>query len=130
MKAPCHPTKSGSERSDGERHDRQGPQGIFSTDDGIVLPLPDSVSRPSGTEAIYGIRPEYFTMSPTGSGIPARIVVIEPLGPETQLTATVGGQTVVTMFHERISVQPDETIWLQPQADRVCLFDTAGRRMT
>ncbi|MER8854716.1 sn-glycerol-3-phosphate ABC transporter ATP-binding protein UgpC [Mesorhizobium australicum] len=103
---------------------------VFKTSDGIMLPLPGSVSRPSGIEAIYGIRPEYFSLAPTGSGIPAGIVVVEPLGPETQVTAIVGGQTVVTMFHERINVQPDETIWLELQANRVCLFDPVGRRLT
>ncbi|MER9455534.1 sn-glycerol-3-phosphate ABC transporter ATP-binding protein UgpC [Mesorhizobium sp. M0478] len=110
------------------RFDSADGQPVFITDAGIVLPLPDNVSRPSGTEAFYGIRPEYFTIAPTGSGIPAGVLVVEPLGPETQVTASVGGQTVVTMFHERINVQPDDMIWLRVQPNRVCLFDTAGRR--
>ncbi|ESZ54088.1 sn-glycerol-3-phosphate ABC transporter ATP-binding protein UgpC [Mesorhizobium sp. L103C131B0] len=110
------------------RFDSADGQPVFITDAGIVLPLPDNVSRPSGTEAFYGIRPEYFTIAPIGSGIPAGVLVVEPLGPETQVTASVGGQTMVTMFHERINVQPDDMIWLRVQPNRVCLFDTAGRR--
>ncbi|MER8764775.1 MULTISPECIES: sn-glycerol-3-phosphate ABC transporter ATP-binding protein UgpC [unclassified Mesorhizobium] len=102
---------------------------VFMADGGAILPLPDSVSRPSGMEAVYGIRPECFTIAPPGSGIPAQVIVVEPLGPETHVTASVGGQTVVTMFHERINVQPDETIWLRLQANRVCLFDTTGGRL-
>ncbi|MBM7044031.1 MULTISPECIES: ABC transporter ATP-binding protein [Rhizobium] len=112
------------------RFDGDGGQPMFRMNDGTLLPLPDGVSRPSGTEAVYGIRPEYFTISPTGIGIPARVVVVEPLGPETQVTATVGEQTIVTVFHERLTIEPDDTIWLQPRAERVCLFDTNGRRLT
>lgn len=89
------------------RFDGATGRSVFKTNDGIVLPLPGSVSRSSGTEAFYGIRPEYFTISPASSGIPARIVVVEPLGPETQVTVAVGTRTVVTMFHDRISLQPD-----------------------
>lgn len=86
------------------RFDSATGRSVFKTNDDIVLPLPGSVSRSSGTEAIYGIRPEYFAIALAGSGIPARIVVVEPLGPETPVTASVEEQTVVTMFHERINV--------------------------
>jgi multiple sugar transport system ATP-binding protein len=112
------------------RFDGDSGQPMFRMNDGTLLPLPDGVSRPTGTEAVYGIRPEYFAISPTDTGIPARVVVVEPLGPETQVTATVGEQTIVTVFHERLTIEPDDTIWLQPRAERVCLFDTNGRRLT
>ena len=112
------------------RFDSVGGRSMFRMNEGTLLPLPDSVSRPAGTEAVYGIRPEYFAISPTDTGIPARVTVVEPLGPETQVTATVGEQTIVTVFHERLTIEPDDTIWLQPRAERVCLFDTNGRRLT
>ena len=111
------------------RFDSTGGRSTFRTNDGIILPLFDGFPGPSGVEAIYGIRPEYFTISAESNGIPARVVVVEPLGSQTQLTATVGEQTIVTVFHERLEIQPDETIWLQPRTDRVCLFDASGRRM-
>lgn len=111
------------------RFDSAGGRPVFKTNDGVTLPLSDDVPSPSGVEAIYGIRPEYFTISAEGTGIPARVVVVEPLGSQTQVTATVGAQTIVTVFHERLEIEPDETIWLQPRTERVCLFDAGGRRM-
>jgi multiple sugar transport system ATP-binding protein len=111
------------------RFDEAEGRAVFRTDGGVILPLPNGVSKPKGTKAVYGIRPEYLTMSPKEPGIPAKVMVVEPLGPETQVTAIVGDQTVVTMTHDRISIEPDEMIWLVPQVERVCLFDEAGRRI-
>jgi multiple sugar transport system ATP-binding protein len=102
---------------------------VFKTDDGFQLPLLDGVSIPQGTKITYGIRPEYLTISPKDLGVPAKVVVVEPLGSETQVTALLGDQTVVTVSHERLNIEPDETIWLAPQVERVCLFDEAGRRI-
>ena len=111
------------------RFDAADGREVFRTTAGIVLPLPTGVSKPKGTTAVYGIRPEYLAISSTGSGIPAKVMVVEPLGSETQITAVVGDQTVVTVSHERISVEPDQLIRLEPQAERACLFDEAGRRI-
>ncbi|TIX88051.1 sn-glycerol-3-phosphate ABC transporter ATP-binding protein UgpC [Rhizobium sp. P44RR-XXIV] len=111
------------------RFDNAAGRAVFRTNDGIMLPLPADAAEMAGTDAIYGIRPEYFAISAANTGIPARVVVVEPLGSETQVTAKVGEQTIVIVFHERISIEPDETVWLQPQAERVCLFDTNGRRI-
>ncbi|GLS19667.1 sugar ABC transporter ATP-binding protein [Labrys miyagiensis] len=102
---------------------------IFMTDDGFALALPSGIAKPKGTKAVYGIRPEYLAMSPKDSGVPAKVMVVEPLGSETQVIAILGEQTVVTVSHERITVEPDETIWLSPQTERACLFDEAGRRI-
>lgn len=54
-------------------------------------------------------------------------MVVEPLGSETHVTATVDEQTIVTVFHDRLDMEPEETIWLQPRTERICLFDTGGR---
>jgi multiple sugar transport system ATP-binding protein len=102
---------------------------VFRLDANTVLPLPDNVTAQPGTEAVYGIRPEYFTMGQSGEGVPAKVIVVEPLGPETQVTASVGDKTIVSVFRERINTQPDDTIWLRPQPDRVCLFSAAGARL-
>ncbi|TWB12453.1 carbohydrate ABC transporter ATP-binding protein (CUT1 family) [Rhizobium sp. ERR 1071] len=112
------------------RFDADGGKPVFKTNEGILLPLPDNAPRVSGVEGVYGIRPEYFTLSPANVGIPARVVVVEPLGSETHITATVGGQTIVTVFHDRLDIEPEGTIWLQPRTERICLFDAGGRRLT
>src|SRR4051794_22722213 len=47
--------------------------------DGIVLPLPPSAKVSGGQKIVYGIRPEHLTPSISdGSGIPAKISVVEP----------------------------------------------------
>ena len=111
------------------RLDNKDGRPVFRLNEDVVLPLPENVSATGGTEAFYGIRPEYFAMGSSGEGVPAKVVVVEPLGPETQVTATIGDKTVVTVFRERINVEPDDVIWLRPLAERVCLFDPAGSRM-
>lgn len=83
-----------------------------------------------GVESVYGIRPEYFTLSRANVGIPARVVVVEPLGSENHVTATVGEQTIMTVFHDRLDIEPEETIWLHPRTDVICLFDKSGQRLS
>lgn len=102
---------------------------VFELDDAGALPLPDGMARTNGVKAVYGIRPQYVKLSSDGTGLPATVVVVEPLGSETQITATIGNQTIVTLSQDRVSISPDETIWLAPQVDRVCLFDESGRRI-
>jgi multiple sugar transport system ATP-binding protein len=111
------------------RFDSTDGRAVFRLNDGIVLPLPVNASASQGTEAVYGIRPEYFTMGTPDDGVPAKVVVVEPLGPETQVTAKIGDKTVVSVFRERLTIEPDDAIWLKPNADRVCLFGTDGRRL-
>jgi len=102
---------------------------VFKLDNNVILPLPEDITRPAGTRAIYGIRPDYLDLAPNGQGFPATVATIEPLGSETQITALAGDQTVVTMSRDRVQIEPDETIWLAPQRDRVCLFDAQGARI-
>jgi multiple sugar transport system ATP-binding protein len=101
----------------------------FRLDAQTVLPLPSGIAATPGGTGIYGIRPEYLAVSPTDEGIPAKVMVVEPLGSEIQLTTTVGNQTVVALLRERIDIRPDETVRLVPQVNRVCLFDGDGRRL-
>lgn len=77
----------------GSSHSADG-RPVFKSSDGIMLPLLGRVSMRSG----IGTRSEHLTVAPAGSGIPARIVVVKPLGPETHVTATVGEQIVVRCF--------------------------------
>jgi multiple sugar transport system ATP-binding protein len=95
---------------------------------GVRLPLaaapPDSAGRP----AVYGVRPEHFTIA--NEGIEADIQVVEPTGSETQLVAKLGGQEVLAVFRERYQFKPGERVRLKPQASLVHLFDPAtGKRL-
>ncbi|WP_131798229.1 ABC transporter ATP-binding protein, partial [Devosia elaeis] len=87
----------------------------------VTLPLTNS--PPSGTKAVYGIRPENLSLA--DDGLPAKIALIEPMGPETQVTMTLGGHTITGVFRERIAARPGDIIHVRPGLDTIHLFDAA-----
>jgi multiple sugar transport system ATP-binding protein len=93
----------------------------FLTDDGVDLPLIDAPRDSDGRPAIYGIRPEHFSLG--GQSMKAEVSVIEPTGSETQVFAKVGGQKIVGVFRERISARPGEDLPMAPDPKSVHLFD-------
>ncbi|WMT89551.1 sn-glycerol-3-phosphate ABC transporter ATP-binding protein UgpC [Pelagibacterium sp. H642] len=90
----------------------------FATD-GIVLPLPAQVTARG--DAIYGIRPEHFALS--SDGLAAEVLVVEPMGSETQVTMKLGAAQVIGVFRERVAALPGETIFVAPEVPLVHLFD-------
>jgi len=100
----------------------------FEGPNGVKLPL---ASAPSGSDrrpAVYGVRPEHFTIADDGAE--AEIIVVEPTGSETQVFAKVGGHPIVTVFRDRISAQPGQSLLLSPNLDAVHLFDAeSGKRL-
>ena len=92
---------------------------------GVVLPLPPG---PIAGEAIYGIRPEHFEL--VSDGLPATVLLVEPMGSETQVTMTIGEHQVIGVFRERLRAEPGATIHVTPQLNAVHLFDAAsGKRL-
>jgi multiple sugar transport system ATP-binding protein len=95
---------------------------------GVKLPLADVPSGSDGRPAVYGIRPEHFTLSDDGAD--AEIVVVEPTGSETQVFAKIGGEDVVAVFRERHKFEPGDKVRLKPDPALVHLFDEAtGKRL-
>lgn len=100
----------------------------FVTDGGVSLPLADAPANSDGKPAIYGIRPEHFTLA--NDGLAAEISVIEPTGSETQVFAKLGGEKIVGVFRERIATKPGEMLPIAPTPGSVHLFDQAsGKRL-
>jgi multiple sugar transport system ATP-binding protein len=98
-----------------------GPQGVH-------LPLATAPAQSDGRPAVYGVRPEHFTIADDGAD--AEIVVVEPTGSETQVFATLGGEEVVAVFRERHQFKPGDKIRLKPDPNLVHLFDEAtGNRL-
>jgi multiple sugar transport system ATP-binding protein len=82
---------------------------------------------PGGTEGQkvkYGIRPEHLELA--ASGIAAEVVVVEPMGAETELLVKVGDTSLTVMTRGRSTAGPGERIFLAPQAAQVHLFDAAS----
>jgi multiple sugar transport system ATP-binding protein len=65
-----------------------------------------------------------------GSGVAARVHVVEPTGSETQVMADFAGTSIIAAFRERVAARPGETISLAPDPAMVHLFDAeTGQRM-
>ena len=86
---------------------------------GITLPLPPGLVPGN---AVYGIRPEHFELS--AEGVAATVLLVEPMGSETQVTMTLGEHQVIGVFRERVKARPGETIMVRPDPASVHLFDT------
>jgi len=92
---------------------------------GITLPLPPGIT---GDTAVYGMRPEHFALA--SAGLPATVLLVEPMGSETQVTMTLGEHKVIGVFRERVQAQPGSTIAVQPDLANIHLFDAStGQRI-
>jgi multiple sugar transport system ATP-binding protein len=95
---------------------------------GIKLPLASAPANSDGRPAVYGIRPEHFTIADDGAE--AEIVVVEPTGSETQVIAKLGGEQVIAVFRERHQFNPGDKVRLKPDPALIHLFDeTTGKRL-
>ncbi|WP_448954124.1 ABC transporter ATP-binding protein [Labrys neptuniae] len=98
----------------------------FIAQDGSVLPA-RALREASGKPLVYGLRPESVRIGP---GIPMTVVVTEPTGSETHMTAKLAGTDVTCVFHERVAAQPGETINVAIDIGSTHLFDAeSGQRL-
>ena len=106
--------------------------GLGAGEKGQRLPLQvpsRRLSAWSGRPAVYGVRPENFSLA--GDGIEAEIEVVEPTGSETQVVAKVGGQEMLAVFRDRHQLRPGDRVRLKPDAGFVHMFDQAsGQRLS
>ncbi|MET0605914.1 MAG: sn-glycerol-3-phosphate ABC transporter ATP-binding protein UgpC [Beijerinckiaceae bacterium] len=101
--------------------------GKFVADSGVTLPL-NGHAVTDGKAITYGMRPEHLRIAPGGA--PAEVVVIEPMGSETQVVATMGGQEIVCVLRERIDLKPGQKINIEPDARQAHIFETeTGKRI-
>ena len=94
----------------------------------MLWPIGKHPADSNGKAAVMGIRPEHLMLDP--NGLPAEVVVVEPMGSETQVVVRCGGQDLTCIFRERISAKPGETIGITPDTSVTHLFDAAtGKRI-
>jgi multiple sugar transport system ATP-binding protein len=102
-------------------------EGIFKNNSvealGVRWPVPPGTSVREGQSVKYGIRPVHFDL---GSGISAEVVVVEPMGAETELVVKIGGQSLIVVTHGRSSVGPGDRLALAPNGKYAHLFDAAS----
>jgi len=93
----------------------------FLATDGTVLPVAREIETAKGRDLIYGLRPEAMRLDP--AGVPAKVLVIEPTGSETQIIATLAGTDVTCVFRERVAAKPGETLNIGIDAAATHIFD-------
>jgi len=93
-------------------------------------PVPAGTSAVDGQAVHYGIRPGDITLSAPENGVPARVVVVEPTGAETELLVQVGEVGLTLAVHGRVDAQPDQIVGLVISGGSVHLFDRqTGKRL-
>lgn len=83
-----------------------------------------------GKEILVGIRPEdlTFTTTPVENNMVAKVVVIEPLGAETQLHINTGSHTFTTKNDPTIIVKVGDEVNFTPRLDKLHFFDLETER--
>jgi multiple sugar transport system ATP-binding protein len=70
---------------------------------------------------VLGLRPEDLIPGPTG--LPARVLTVEPTGAETLILASASGQDITLSTRERLGVGPGDLLHLTPRPGSLHLFD-------
>jgi multiple sugar transport system ATP-binding protein len=78
-----------------------------------------------GQAVKYGVRPEHIAVGGQGP-VAAEVVVVEPMGAETELVVKVADASLVVTAHGRSDAKPGDAIKLAPHAASVHLFDAAS----
>jgi multiple sugar transport system ATP-binding protein len=100
-----------------------GQQGITIGKQVLRTHIPGSAA--TGRDLLLGIRAENIqakTQS-TSDAVPARVIVIEPLGSHLLLTVDVGGEPIKVQTRVDFPAKPDQTIYLQLEQDKIRWFD-------
>jgi multiple sugar transport system ATP-binding protein len=83
-----------------------------------------------GQAVSYGVRPgDLSILEPgqaDGQSVPAKVIVVEPTGAETELLLQVGEHQLVLVMHGRTLAQPDDVVHLHVNASKTHLFDAVS----
>jgi len=83
-----------------------------------------------GQPVVYGVRPEHLTLGGGAAAVPGEIIVVEPMGAETELLIQAGEAQIILMTHGRPAVNPGDKIGLTVDPGLVHVFDQkTGQRI-
>ncbi len=91
---------------------------------GARWPLPPDAKTAVGAKVKYGIRPTDLRLA--SDGVPAKVVVVEPTGAETEIVLDVAGTLITLVMHGRCDAQPDQTVHLAFDVAKAHVFDAAN----
>ena len=107
---------------------------ILITEEGMKVTVTDErkdvLKNYVGKEVLVGIRPEDldFTTTPVENNMVAKVVVIEPLGAETQLHINTGSHTFTTKNEPTIKVKVGDEVNFTPRLNKLHFFDLETER--
>ena len=94
---------------------------VFKSNSGLALPIARAPAASDGKPVVLGVRPEHLATN--GDGAAVNVVVVEPMGSETQVVAKTGEQELICLFRDRVMPSPGETIRIACDPNLVHLFD-------
>jgi multiple sugar transport system ATP-binding protein len=77
-----------------------------------------------GRDISYGIRPDDIVIGGDGA-VPVDVLVVEPTGSETHVTARLAGHELTIISKERLSIRPGEQLLVGLGSTKAHAFDTA-----
>jgi multiple sugar transport system ATP-binding protein len=84
---------------------------------------------PIGTEISYGLRPDDVAIGGEGS-VSAEVLVVEPTGAETHVTARLGGHEITIVSKRRLDTKPGDVLPISLTSEHSHLFEAStGRRI-
>jgi len=103
------------------------------TDTGILVagiaPVPGRAGIAPSANISYGIRPDDIVIGGEGA-VPAEVLVVEPTGSETHVTARLAGHEITIVSKERLNIEPGQQIMVGLVSDRAHVFEgESGRRL-
>jgi len=97
---------------------------------GTLWPVPGQLGGTPGQAVHYGIRPGDIHLGAPGTGLAAKVIVVEPTGADTELLLQVGEAQVIAVIHGRTAVRSDDVVHLSIDAGKAHVFDSAsGQRL-
>jgi multiple sugar transport system ATP-binding protein len=92
------------------------------------LPAPAALAPLAGQEVLVGLRAENVESlaQPVAGAMPARVLVVEPLGSHLLLTMRIGDQDLKVVTPVDFPAAPDGQLWLRPDPAKLRWLDPAS----
>ena len=81
-----------------------------------------------GRDVIVGIRPEHFGADASDTALTCQVQVVEPLGSDTLVHFTVGGETLTARMPPETRIKAGETLKIGLEPAKIHLFDAETER--
>ncbi|EJN02317.1 sn-glycerol-3-phosphate ABC transporter ATP-binding protein UgpC [Phyllobacterium sp. YR531] len=95
---------------------------------GITIPLPEKAKKYIGDDVTVGIRPEHLTVEE--GGLAAQVLLVEPMGHETQITVQLADNPITGLFRERLALQAGSGVKIGFKTEALHMFSAKdGHRL-